>query len=438
MSVKITVIGTGYVGLVTGACFAQMGHEVICVDKDVTKIDKLNRGITPIYEPGLDHLIERHTSSGQLSFSTDVVGSVKGREAIIIAVGTPTHGTHGRADLQYVLTSAEEIAKSVENFAVVITKSTVPVGTNRRVAEVLQANARKGVKLAVASNPEFLRQGAAIRDFMEPDRIIVGCEDDEAREIIRRIYSSLSSLGIKYIETDIESAEMIKYASNAFLAVKVGFINEMSDICEAVGANVAKVAEAMGMDNRIGPAFLRPGPGWGGSCFPKDTRALYGTAKELGVEAKIVGAAISANEIRKKQMAMRVVDACGGSVDGKKVAVLGLTFKGQTDDMRESPTLDILPKLVEANANVVAYDPSTLNDIETLLPGVTIAETALEAAENASVLVIATDWGAFTAYNLKEIASVMKNPVMVDLRNLFARDDVLKAGFAVYKGLGNV
>ncbi|MEL7230390.1 MAG: UDP-glucose/GDP-mannose dehydrogenase family protein [Pseudomonadota bacterium] len=438
MSVKITIIGTGYVGLVTGACFAELGHNVICVDNNIDKIEKLNRGIMPIYEPGLDQLIEKHSANGQISFTTDLTASVKGREAIFIAVGTPSNPEDGRADLKYVLAAAQQIAEAADNFAVVVTKSTVPVGTNRRVAAVLDEHTKDGVELAVASNPEFLREGAAIGDFMEPDRIVVGCEHPDAQDIVRRIYASLSSLGFRYMETDIESAEMIKYASNAFLAVKVSFINEVADLCEAVGANVAQVSEGMGTDNRIGRAFLRPGPGWGGSCFPKDTKALYNTAQDFGVETTIVEAAIGANDARKKNMADRVIEACGGSVEGKKIAVLGLTFKGQTDDMRDSPTLDILPQLTEAGGILVAFDPSNPHEAPLLLPDVALAESPLDATKDADVLVVATDWGIFNTYNLKDMAASMKNPVMVDLRNLFGREDVLKAGFEQYKGLGNV
>ena len=438
MSVKISIVGTGYVGLVTGACFAELGHNVICIDKDEGKIERIKVGDLPIFEPGLDQLIERNVEAGRISFSTDLAASCKDRDAIFIAVGTPSNSEDGRADLKYVFAAAKEIAESIDGYTVVITKSTVPVGTNRKVGEILEGNISTGASYSVASNPEFLREGAAIADFMEPDRIVVGCDEEAGQEIVANIYAPLTVLGHNYMATDIESAEVIKYASNAFLAVKVSFINEIADLCEAVGANVSKVAEGMGTDKRIGGAFLRPGPGWGGSCFPKDTRALFNTALDYGVDTLVVKGAIDANTNRKSAMVARIEKACDGKLNGKKIAVLGLTFKGQTDDMRESPTLDILPALVENGADVVAFDPSNPEEAPKLLPQVKTVGTPVEAAENADVLVIATDWGVFSSYKLSELAEAMKTPVMVDLRNMFSREQALNAGFDEFLGLGNI
>lgn len=437
MSVKITIVGTGYVGLVTGACFAELGHNVICVDKDADKIERIKKGDLPIFEPGLDQLIERNVAAGRISFSTELSESAKGRDAIFIAVGTPSNKTDGRADLKFVFAAAQEIAEAVDGYTVVITKSTVPVGTNRKVGDILGKHISSDATFSVASNPEFLREGAAIADFMEPDRIVVGCDDEAGQKIVGAIYAPLSSLGFTYMATDIESAEVIKYASNAFLAVKVSFINEIADLCEAVGANVSKVSEGMGRDNRIGRAFLRPGPGWGGSCFPKDTRALYNTARDYEVDTLVVKGAIDANTNRKRAMVDRVVKACDGDVSGKRVGVLGLTFKGQTDDMRESPTLDILPQLVELGAKVVAFDPSNPEEAPKLLPQVELVQSHTEAANNADVLLVATDWGVFTSYKLSELAGAMKTPIMVDLRKMFDSKAVVEAGFKKYIGLGN-
>ncbi len=437
MSVKITMLGTGYVGLVTGACLAELGHNVICVDKDERKIANLLLGKMPIFEPGLDELVARQTAQKRLSFSTDVAASVKGRDAIFIAVGTPSNEDTGRADLKYVEAAAREVGAAIDRFTVVVTKSTVPVGTNRLVADILRQNVKAPGDCAVASNPEFLREGAAITDFMEPDRIVVGCENSEALKIMRRIYAPLSAQNTPFVETDIETAEMIKYAANAFLAVKVSFINEISDLCEAVGADVSGVAQGIGLDKRIGSSFLRAGPGWGGSCFPKDTRALEMVAQDVNLPLKIVGAAMQANTDRKRDMAARIVKLCGGNISGKKLAVLGLTFKGQTDDMRESPSLDILPLLVEAGAHVRAYDPSDPHGIDEMLPGVELFPSPEAAAADSEALIVLTDWMVFKSYDLSELAAVMRNPVMIDLRNLFDRQKAMEAGFKNYFGLGS-
>jgi UDPglucose 6-dehydrogenase len=436
VSVKITMIGTGYVGLVTGACFAELGHDVICVDKDERKITRIQAGEMPIYEPGLGSLVARNVEQGRLRFSTDTVDSVKDRDAVFIAVGTPSEEGTGHADLTYVYAAAKEIGKAVDSFTAVVTKSTVPVGTNRSVnGKLAEASGRKDL-FAIASNPEFLREGAAIQDFMEPDRIVIGYDDPRAGDVLARIYAPLTSRGVPLVSTNIETAEMIKYASNAFLAIKVSFINEVADLCETIGADVRDVATGLGLDRRIGSAFLRTGPGWGGSCFPKDTRALLMTARNRNVPARIVEAAIEVNTHRKETMVDRVRAFCDGSVKGKRIAVLGVTFKGQTDDMRDSPALDILPRLVAEGADVVAFDPSNPSEAPKLLPGVTMAASALKAARGAAALVVLTDWMSFRSLDLKQLARAMARPAMLDLRNLFEKDKALRDGFQHYSGLG--
>lgn len=437
MSVKIAVIGSGYVGLVSGACFAELGHEVVCVDRDVNKIASICNGQLPIYEPGLDDLVRRNVQAGRLSFSTDTIASVKGCEAVFIAVGTPSDAQSGHAELTYVFAAAEEVGSAIEGSAVIVVKSTVPVGTNGKVAEAVARRLPPRATFTVASNPEFLREGAAISDFLEPDRIVVGCDDDPTIALMRRIYAPLIATSIPFLVTDVATAEMIKYAANAFLAIKVSFINEISDLCEPLGANIRNVSLGIGLDKRIGAAFLRPGPGWGGSCFPKDTRALISIAREEGLPITTVEAAVQANDDRKSSMGRRIVDACGGSVRSKTIGVLGLTFKGQTDDMRDSPSLDILRWLADEGAKVIAFDPAQPPEATRLLPHVLLAQTALEAAKDVDALVVMTDWGVFATYDLKELAGVMREPVLVDLRNLFDRAAVLGAGFRIYKSLGN-
>ncbi len=436
MSVKITIIGTGYVGLVTGTCFAELGHDVICVDTDLKKIEMIKGGKLPIYEPGLDELVKKNVEQGRLHFSNSTAESAKGRDAVFIAVGTPSEKGTGRADLSYVFGAVTDVARAIDRFTVVVTKSTVPVGTNRKVHAKMAEVLGDADRFAVASNPEFLREGAAIRDFMEPDRVVVGYQDERAGEVMERIYAPLTSREVPLISTNIETAEMIKYAANAFLAIKVSFIDEVADLCEVIGADVRDVATGIGLDHRIGSAFLRTGPGWGGSCFPKDTRALLMTARDVSMPARIVEAAIDANSKRKESMVERVRRMCGGSLKGKRVGVLGVTFKGQTDDMRESPSLDILPRVVAEGATVVAFDPSSPGEAAHLLPQVTMVDTPAAAARDADVLVVLTDWMIFRTYDLKELASAMKSPVMLDLRNMFVRDDVLAAGFANYVCLG--
>lgn len=436
MKVRITMVGTGYVGLVSGACFAELGHDVICVDKDEQKIQMLLNGRMPIYEPGLDELVERNVAAGRLSFTTDVAASVKDREAVFIAVGTPTEAGSDRADLKYVYAAAAEIAAAATGFTVIVTKSTVPVGTNAQVYEIGQKNVSEGATIAVASNPEFLREGAAIKDFLEPDRVVIGVSDPVAHDVMERIYSPLLSGTVPFVVTGIQTAELIKYAANAFLAVKISFINEVANLCEAVNANVEEVGRGIGLDRRIGPAFLNTGPGWGGSCFPKDTRALLATAADAGVKSLIVSSAVDANNHRKADMVARIVRAAGGDVNGKRIGVLGLTFKGQTDDMRESTSLVVLPALQARGAEVVAFDPSQPHEAANLLPGVKLAGSPKEAADGADVLVVLTDWMVFKTYDYAEIAAVMKSPVLVDLRNLISPAEAKKSGFSQYISLG--
>jgi UDPglucose 6-dehydrogenase len=434
MSLKVTMVGTGYVGLVTGACFAEIGHDVICVDTDRRKIDMLLAGKMPIYEPGLDQLVMRNAAAGRLRFSTDGAESVKGRDAVFLAVGTPSEKTTGRADLRYVFAAATEVASNIDQFTVLVTKSTVPVGTNRRIADAIRERISGKAKIAVASNPEFLREGAAIADFMEPDRVVVGSDDPEAIDVMRRLYSPLDA---PFMVTGLETAELIKYAANGFLAVKVSFINEVADLCEQVGAQVGEVAQGIGLDKRIGGSFLRAGPGWGGSCFPKDTRAFHMTAQDAGVPVRIIEAAIESNEARKSAMARRIIQACGGSVSGKKIGVLGLTFKGQTDDMRESPSLAILPVLIEHGAKVVAYDPANPGEAAELLPDVELATSPLDAAQGADALVVMTDWKLFATFDLAKLAAAMKHKTLVDLRNMYAPAEVANAGFTQHYPIGS-
>lgn len=436
MSVKITMVGTGYVGLVTGACFAEIGHQVICVDKDEKKINNLNQGIIPIYEPGLDELVLRNIRNGRLKFSTDVKTSSSERDAIFLCVGTPPHPETGAADLQYVYAAAEEVALGLDGFTVVVTKSTVPVGTNRQVFGILSKYGNLKNSLAVASNPEFLREGAAITDFMEPDRVVVGVENDRAAKLMREIYEPIVAASIPFVQTSIESAEVIKYAANGFLAVKLSYINEVSDLCEVVGANVSDVAKGIGLDKRIGSSFLRVGPGWGGSCFPKDSMALHKTAKDFGVTMRLIESAIIANDERKLSMADRVKKYCGGSLQGKRIAILGLTFKGQTDDMRESPSLVIIPQLQREGAIVSAFDPSQPEGIDDLLPGITISSTPEELCVNADALVIMTEWREFRSYDYANFAKSMNCKVAIDLRNLLDEKSMQMAGFDAYHRLG--
>ncbi len=432
---KIAMIGTGYVGLVSGVCFSDFGHDVVCVDKMPEKIAMLEAGKVPIYEPGLDAVMARNVEAGRLTFTTDLAGAVDGADAVFIAVGTPTRRGDGHADLSYVMAAAEDIAHALTGYAVVVTKSTVPVGTNRKVAATIRA-ARPEADFDVASNPEFLREGAAIDDFMKPDRVVVGIESDRAREVMGDIYRPLYLRDFPLVFTDLESAEMIKYAANAFLATKISFINEIAALCERVGADVKAVSKGMGLDARIGGKFLHAGPGYGGSCFPKDTSALARIGQEHGVPQRITETVITVNDMTKRRMIDKVLDLCGGTVNGKTVAVLGVTFKPETDDMREAPSLTIVPALVGQGAQVRVVDPHGHKEGEALLPGVTWAHDPYGAAQGADCLLILTEWNEFRALDLKRLAQGMATPRMADLRNIYDAGDALEAGFAAYEGVG--
>lgn len=436
MTARIAMIGAGYVGLVTGACLAELGHDVVCVDNDRNRIDALLDNRMPIYEPGLDALVERNVSQGRLRFSADLPASVRGRDAVFIAVGTPTEAESDRANLCYVMAAAEQVASHIDQFCVIITKSTVPVGTNRLVQNIVARTLPAGQTAAIASNPEFLREGSAINDFMHPDRVVCGVEDERALDILHRIYAPLEQQGCNVVFTEIETAEIIKYAANAFLAVKISYINEIADLCEVVGADVDRVAAAIGLDHRIGAAFLRAGPGWGGSCFPKDTRALRAMAADHVVPLRIVDAAIEANGQRKENILRKIEAACGGSVAGKRLAVFGLTFKGQTDDIRESPSIDLVDALHARGARIHAYDPAHPADAFRLLPGLVMTRCAIDAVRNADAMVMLTDWNDFLNLDLGELAAYMSDPVLVDMRNLFDEAMVLRCGFRHYARIG--
>ncbi len=432
---KIAMIGTGYVGLVSGVCFSDFGHEVVCVDRDASKVARLNAGEVPIYEPGLDVLMARNVVAGRLSFTQDLAAAVDGAAAVFIAVGTPTRRGDGHADLTYVMAAAEEIAQALTGYAVVVIKSTVPVGTNRQVRQAIR-KANPTAEFDVASNPEFLREGAAIDDFMRPDRVVVGVQTDRARDVMGEVYRPLFLREFPVLYTDLESAEMIKYAANAFLATKITFINEIAALCERVGADVKSVAQGMGLDGRIGNKFLHAGPGYGGSCFPKDTRALARIGQEHAVPMQITETVIKVNEEVKRRMIDRIVDLCDGSVNGKTIAVLGVTFKPNTDDMREAPALTIVPALVGGGARVRIVDPQGRREGEALLPGVKWVDDAYHAAQGAHALVILTEWNEFRALDLKRLARKMASPRMADLRNIYAPKDARKAGFETYVSIG--
>ncbi|MGY6704135.1 UDP-glucose dehydrogenase family protein [Roseinatronobacter sp.] len=432
---KIAMIGTGYVGLVSGVCFSDFGHDVVCVDKMATKIAQLDRGEVPIYEPGLDAVMARNVAAGRLRFSTDLASAVDGADAVFIAVGTPTRRGDGHADLTYVMEAAAEIARALTGYAVVVTKSTVPVGTNRKVAQVIRAT-RPDAEFDVASNPEFLREGAAIDDFMKPDRVVVGVESERAKGVMGDIYRPLFLRDFPIVYTDLESAEMIKYAANAFLATKISFINEIAALCERVGADVKSVAKGMGLDGRIGNKFLHAGPGYGGSCFPKDTSALARIGQEHGVPQRITETVITVNDLTKRRMIDKVLDLCGGSVNGKTVAVLGVTFKPETDDMRDAPSLTVVPALVGGGARVRVVDPHGKREGEALLPGVSWETDPYVAADGAECLLILTEWNEFRALDLKRIAAAMITPNLADLRNIYDKADVTAAGFTGYVGVG--
>jgi UDPglucose 6-dehydrogenase len=444
---RIAVIGTGYVGLVSGACFSEFGVPVVCVDKDEDKIARLRRGEMPIYEPGLEALVAANAAAGRLSFTTDLAVAVKGADAVFIAVGTPSRRGDGHADLSYVFAAAEEIGRALaENqandpggYAVVVTKSTVPVGTGRRVAEILHRTRPNGEVpeggADVASNPEFLREGSAIEDFMRPDRVVIGADSERARAVMRQLYRPLFLLETPMLFTDIETAELIKYAANAFLATKITFINEIADLCEAVGADVQDVAKGIGLDGRIGRKFLHAGPGFGGSCFPKDCSALVRTAREAEAGLSIIETVVQVNEARKRRMADKIIAACGGTVAGKTIAVLGLTFKPNTDDMRDSPSLEILPRLAAAGAVIRAFDPEGIGEAKKLMPDLVYCSDAYQAMEGADALVLLTEWNEFRALDLARVGWLLANPLVIDLRNIYQPAEMATAGLS-YVSIG--
>src|SRR3954470_20550375 len=432
---QIAMIGTGYVGLVSGACFSDFGHDVICVDKDAGKIDALQRGVMPIYEPGLDRLVESNVRGGRLSFTTDLAPAVAAADAVFLAVGTPSRRGDGHADLTYVFGAAEEIAGALTRPAVVVTKSTVPVGTGDEVERILREKAPEA-RAWVVSNPEFLREGAAIEDFKRPDRIVVGIEDEEAAEILREIYRPLYLNKAPLLFTSRRTAELTKYAANAFLATKITFINEIADLCEMVGADVQDVARGIGLDNRIGGKFLHAGPGYGGSCFPKDTLALIKTAQDHAAPLRLVETTAAVNDQRKRAMARKVIQACGGEVRGKRIALLGLTFKPNTDDMRDAPSLALIAGLRDFGANVCAYDPEGMANARELVDGIDYAEDPYACAKGADALVIVTEWEQFRALDLDQLKQVMNDrPAVVDLRNIYLPEEMRQRGFE-YKCVG--
>lgn len=425
---RVAMIGTGYVGLVSGACMADFGHHVVCVDKDAEKIEKLKRGEIPIYEPGLHDLVGANVRQGRLKFTTNLGETVRTAEAVFIAVGTPSRRGDGHADLAYVQEAAREIAAALEGFTVVIVKSTVPVGTGDEVERII-AEAAPKKDAAVASNPEFLREGAAIHDFKHPDRIVVGADDDRAREIVAEIYRPLSLNLPPILYTSRRNAELIKYAANAFLATKITFINEIADLCEKVGGDVQEVARGIGLDNRIGSKFLHPGPGFGGSCFPKDVRALIKTAQDYDVPLRILEAVASVNETRKRAMARKVAAMFTDSLRGKTIAVLGLAFKPNTDDMREAPSVPLIAALQDMGARVRAFDPASMDQAKAVLENVTYGDSAYACADGADALVIATEWDEFRALDLERLRKLMKHPVIVDLRNIYPPEEISRFGF---------
>jgi len=424
----ITMIGTGYVGLVSGTCFSEFGHDVICVDKDAAKIDKLNGGEMPIFEPGLETMVASNAKAGRLAFTTVLKDAVKGADAVFIAVGTPSGEDNGGADLVYVKGAAEEIAAALDGYTLVVTKSTVPVGTGRELEAIIR-DVNPDADFDVVSNPEFLREGSAINDFMRPDRVVIGTTSDRARDRMKQLYRPLFLIETPILFTRRPTAELIKYAANAFLATKISFINEIADLCEVVDADVHDVARGIGLDGRIGSKFLHPGPGYGGSCFPKDTLALARTAAEVGTPMRIVEAVTTVNDARKERMAEKITAACGGSVDGKAIAVLGLTFKPNTDDMREAPSLNIIAGLKKGGASVRVFDPEGMDEAKTMLDGVDWCSDSYDAVTGVDAVAIVTEWNEFRALDLDRIKSLMKVPVMVDLRNIYNPKELAEAGF---------
>jgi UDPglucose 6-dehydrogenase len=432
---KIAIIGTGYVGLVSGTCFSEFGHNVVCIDKDAKKIEALKNGKIPIYEPSLDELVKSNAESGRLSFTTDITEAMKGAQAVFIAVGTPTSRRgDGYADLSYVYDVAKEIAPCLKQYAVIVDKSTVPVGTAQQVKRIIKET-NPDASFDVASNPEFLREGAAITDFMRPDRVVIGVETEKAEEVLRQIYKPLYLIETPMVVTNLETAELIKYASNAFLAVKISYINDMSSLCEKVGADVVSLAKGMGLDNRIGKKFLHAGPGYGGSCFPKDTLALSKTAEEHGNPLRIVEAAIEVNSSQKARMIQKIRKALGGSEAGKTIACLGLTFKPETDDMREAQSLTILPALIEKGAKVKAHDPHGMAEAKKVMPEIEYVGDAYEACEGSDAIVVMTEWNEYRALDLEKIKKTMKGSVFIDLRNIYEPKAIIDQGFQ-YFGVG--
>ena len=429
------MIGTGYVGLVTGACLAELGHRVTCMDKDEEKINRLLAGEIPIYEPGLDALVAKNVNDGRLSFSTDLASCIPDAKAVFIAVGTPSSRRgDGYADLTYIYAAAKDLAPHLQNYTVVIDKSTVPVGTARQVARVIRQE-NPQADFEVVSNPEFLREGAAINDFMRPDRIVIGTDSEQAGQVMKEVYNPLYRISVPFVITGLETAELIKYASNAFLSVKISFINEMANICEEVGADVIDLAKAVGLDGRIGKKFLHAGPGYGGSCFPKDTLALLRIAQEHGVASRSVEAAVEINAAQKARMVKKIRDALGGSVDGKTIAALGLTFKPETDDLRDAPALTILPPLYEKGAIIQAHDPQGMKEASKIFPDFTYVKNAYEACNNADAVVLFTEWNQYRALDLQDIKARMKTPIFIDLRNVYSPEQMRQAGFT-YVGVG--
>jgi UDPglucose 6-dehydrogenase len=433
---NITIIGTGYVGLVTGTCLAEFGHHVTCVDKNEDKIRQLRKGKVPIYEPGLDALVNKNVGEKRLRFTTDLVEAVPGAEAVFIAVGTPSSRRgDGYADLTYIFEAARELAGNLTGYTVIIDKSTVPVGTARQVERVIRQT-NPDADFDVASNPEFLREGAAINDFMRPDRVVIGVQTDRARQVLQEIYKPLYLLDTPIVSTTIETAELTKYAANAFLAVKISFINEIANVCEAVDADISALAKAIGMDGRIGSKFLHPGPGYGGSCFPKDTLALLRIVQEHGESLRIVEAAVDVNSAQKARMVKKIRESLGGSVAGKTLAVLGLTFKPETDDMRDAPAVTIIPALIEKGAMVRAHDPKGMQEAAKYLPAeVEYAKDAYDACKNADAVILMTEWNQYRALDLKKIRSVVNCPVFIDLRNVYEPEKLKSEGFH-YTGVG--
>ena len=431
---QIAMIGAGYVGLVTGACFSEFGANVTCVDKDVNKISILKEGKIPIFEPGLEALVQSNVQSNRLTFTTDLKTAVEKADAVFIAVGTPSRRGDGHADLSFVFSAAEEIAHAMSNYTLIVTKSTVPVGTGRQVAEKIRRICPEA-DFDVCSNPEFLREGAAINDFMRPDRVVIGANTDRARKMMREIYRPLFLRETPIVFTDLETSELTKYAANSFLATKITFINEIADLCEKLGADVHDVAKGIGLDGRIGSKFLHPGPGYGGSCFPKDTIALVQTATKADSPLRIVEAVVEVNDKRKKSMAKKIINACSGNVTEKTLAILGVTFKPNTDDMRDAPSLDIIPTLQAEGANINAYDPEGMHEAKSLLKDVSWCNDAYEAMAGADAVAILTEWNEFRGLDLPRIKSLLKNPIVIDLRNIYNPEEMRDAGF-VYSCVG--